>query len=142
MFQTIFVWISDFFFSGAVSFCRRAALIYFYKKYCKVRGLLGHRDRDRKNHDSQTRDTILPFFLCPEIGQFSPRLKNTERPWRKRQKSTGKIFKIPMEKGISSKLQISVPCLCRTCPDQKMFFLKMAGFSFSFGTPLKLSANL
>ena len=74
-----------------------------------------------KNHGGQRRDRILRFFLYSEIGQFSPHfgaisflnytvnLENRgENPLEKIQKSSGDG---------APKLQISVPCRGRTCPE-------------------------
>ena len=76
--------------------------------------------RDRRNHDSQRRDRILRFFLCPEIGQFSPHfgaisLLNCTENLEKGE--TNPLEKTPQKSSgeNSPKLLISVPCRGRTC---------------------------
>ena len=71
-------------------------------------------------NDGQRRDRILRLFLRPEIGQLSPHFgaislqkkENLEKRkkihWRKFKESSGET---------SPKLQISVPCRGRTCPE-------------------------
>ena len=81
---------------------------------------------DRKTHDSQRRDRILRSVLRLQIGQLSPHFgaiallnytENLEKRetihWRKVKKSSGET---------SPKLQISVPCRGRTCPDYFLDF--------------------
>ena len=78
--------------------------------------------RDRKNRDNQRRDRI-PLFFPPEIGQISPHFgaipfSNYAENWRKtKKKNTGKNSKKSSGDN-TPKLQISVPCRGRTCPDQ------------------------
>ena len=64
---------------------------------------------------------ILRFFLRPEIGQFSPHfevislLNYTENLEKKEKNPLEKTQKIQWRN--FPKLQISVPCRVRTCPD-------------------------
>ena len=88
-----------------------------------------------KNHDSHRLDRILRFFLRPEIGQFSPHLDSASLlsysvNLEKREKSTGENSKQCSGEG-APKLQISVPCRSRTCPEKcaRTFFTQ------TFSTP-------
>ena len=77
-----------------------------------------------ENHDSQRRDRILHFSLRPEIGQFSPHfgvisLLNYTENMEKRETYPleSSKFKQKSSGDGAPKLQISVLCRGRTCPD-------------------------
>ena len=83
-----------------------------------------HAGRDSKrNHDSQRRGRILRILLRPEIGHFSP-LKNTEH-LEKRENIHGRKFK-KSNGAYSPRLQVSVACRGRTCPDHESFVKALA----------------
>ena len=85
--------------------------------------------RDQKNHGNQRRDRILRLSLRLHIGQFSPPCgaindflpKLHSKPGEKGKTSTGKRSKKSSGEN-APKLQISVPCRGRTCPDHSRLF--------------------
>ena len=85
-----------------------------------------------KKHASHRRDRILRFFLRPEIGQFSPpeaiSLPNYTVNLEKREKITGENSNKKSSGDGAAKLQISVPCRGRTCPEIRKHPLK-GGFA-------------
>ena len=79
--------------------------------------------RDRKNHDSQRRDKTLRLCLRPQIRHFSPDfetvllLSYTETLEKEEKHQLKKFQKTRGENSL--KLQISVACHGRTCPDSR-----------------------
>ena len=81
-------------------------------------------DRDRENHDNQRHDTILRFLSARRSDKFLHIFGGDFLT--KVHRKPGERGKIPLEKiqNLSEdgapKLQISVPCRGRTCPELTM----------------------
>ena len=78
-------------------------------------------------NDSQRRDKILRFSLRPENGQFSPHLARampllnyTLKHLEKRENNPLEITQKKSSGDGAPKLQISVPCRGRTCPEKRI----------------------